>query len=62
MTNKIMKFSYGQRKFMPLCILGRKNHSWKKGVEIFKESGICGICGYDVFDNLHRAIPKEVGK
>lgn len=51
-----MRFSYRQRKFMPLCILGRKNHNWKKGQEIFKESGVCGICGYDAFENVHRSI------
>jgi hypothetical protein len=52
-----MKFSYRQRKYMPLCILGRKNHSWKKGQEIFKECGICGYCGYDAFEDVHRTMP-----
>jgi len=54
-----MIFSYSQRKFMPLCKFPRRYHSWKKGVKIFKESGICGVCGYDVYDDLHRAIPQE---
>ena len=55
-----MNFSYKQRKHIPLCILERKNHSWKKGQQIFGECGICGFCGYDAFDDLHRAIKNEV--
>lgn len=43
-------------KNVPNCTIG-KNHTWKKGSEIFNESLICGKCGYDVCEQRYRDLP-----
>jgi hypothetical protein len=42
-------------KDVPKCTK-RKNHDWKKGAEIYNESLICGLCGYDVCEQRYREI------
>lgn len=55
-----MRFTQQQRRYFPLRVLGRSNHAWKLGSKLYKEEGICGKCGYDSFENVHREIIKEV--
>jgi hypothetical protein len=38
---------------VPQCKKGLY-HSWKQGYEIYGESGVCGKCGYDLFDQRYR--------
>jgi len=51
-----MELTSKQRRRLPACTSGHKNHAWKKGAEKFEESGICAHCGYDSFDDLHRSV------
>ena len=51
-----MRLTKKQRANLPLCVLGGKNHAWKLGSKLYNESGICGRCGYDLFDDLYRSI------
>ena len=57
-----MRFTKKQRDNMDLCYDGKNlkriRHSWKKGQKIYGEVGICGVCGYDVFDDIHREVKK----
>lgn len=51
-----MRIAKKERDKIPLCIMGRKNHAWKLGVKIFRESHICGKCGYDILEDVHKKV------
>lgn len=43
---------------IPDCKIG-KYHSWKKGLNIFGESGICAKCGYDKFEQRYKPMEEK---
>ena len=46
------------RSDLPKCVDGHY-HQWKKGEQVFGETGICARCGYDQFERSYRVVPKK---